>query len=468
MKRLTFILCVLCATTILSCTKQNSVQYTYQIPDSLIIDADTATIIPAYQKKIGDTKVVCYIIDSCRGKYDGKLVLLELHEVGNKNFTSRKVRVEKDSFVVEFKDVVGTSMVGIDVLDFSRPLQIFIEPNDVNKVWIDLSKSRGFNYFVYSDNKYNSINHAHNLDNQYYTEWLYDTKLKKNEYVNVVLQRYDSVVRQINQNDSCNIIAKTYFLENLKYYSYAMIQYYNSYSRDFLGDKIPFEYCITASDLNNVYGRLKIDPAWVLYLDSYDSRLTRDDSLNLECFSEEIFPLVKLSRLCGCLEKMLWKNTSENAADSIDDDFCVAAYKHYRNQALDVYTRKENSVYVEHIFDVEDEMLLSSIIQKYQGKRVVVDFWGTRCGWCVREIRANEAEKENDRVYLYITCPFWSSEEEWNKMINNIRGYHYFISNEEFKFILNEFDNKSGSLPFKIYYSADGKLEKTQIGYKPQ
>ena len=52
MKKLTFILCVLCATMILSCTKQNSAQYTYQIPDSLIIDADTATVIPAFQKEI--------------------------------------------------------------------------------------------------------------------------------------------------------------------------------------------------------------------------------------------------------------------------------------------------------------------------------------------------------------------------------------------------------------------------------
>ena len=467
MKKLLFTIGTLCAVLISSCTGQSdNTQYTYQIPDSLIIDADTATIIPDYQKKIGDTKVVCYIVDTISGKYDGESVLLELHEVGNKNITSRNVKVEKDSFVVEFKDVVGTSMVRIDVLDFSRPLQIFIEPNDVNKVWIDLSKSRGFNYFVYSDNNYNVINHAYNLDNQYYTEWLYDSKLEKEEFIEIVMQRYDSVANCIKLNDSCNNIVKTYFLENLKYYSYAMIQYYNRYSRDFLGDNIPFEYNMTASDLNNVYNRLKIDPVWVPYLDCDDSRLLGDDSLTLENLSKEMYPLVKLSRLCAYYEKMLWKGASEDAADSINDAFCIVAYKHYREQGIETYTRKENSVVVENILSKGDGMLLSSIIHKYQGKRIVVDFWGTRCGWCVTEIRSNEEKKENDVVYLYITCPFWSSEAEWNKMINNIRGYHYFISDEEFKLILNKFDNKSGSLPFKLYFSADGKLERSKIGAK--
>ena len=163
MKKLLFVIGTLCAVLISSCTGQSdNTQYTYLIPDSLIIDAATATIIPDYQKKIGDTKVICYIVDTISGKYNGEKVSVELYEVGNPIETYKTVYVERDSFVVDFPDMVGTSrcLCAIELDTLFVGFSIYIEPCKTNKVWIMPNHFGDNIHNIYSDNIYNSINHA--------------------------------------------------------------------------------------------------------------------------------------------------------------------------------------------------------------------------------------------------------------------------------------------------------------------
>ena len=43
-------------------------------------------------------------------------------------------------------------------------------------------------------------------------------------------------------------------------------------------------------------------------------------------------------------------------------------------------------------------------------------------------------------------------------------GYHYYVSDEAFSYMLAQYGNYNGGIPFKLYFSADGKLERSQIG----
>ena len=385
MKKLTFILCVLCATMILSCTKQNSAQYTFQIPDSLIIDADTATVIPAFQKEIGDAKVVCYIVDTCSRnyKYPAQIYLNEIcNTIGCRNdvFGVQLSTIEEDSFSIIFPELVGTGNISCSfaITDSTECyFRAYIEPGKINNIWVDITKPSEYSYNVYSDNIYNVLNN----------------KLGKSEDDN------------------------------------------------------------------------SLKPQWI---DLYDINVIRySEVLDSISESSDAYSLAQLARICCEFEKNLWKEAPEDAADFIGDDFCITAYKHYREQSILAHARAEG-VFQEDTPNVADEKLLSAILNKYKGKPIVVDFWGTYCGPCMLELKANEANKGVDTTYLYISCKYWGPVHEWNKIINKVKGHHYYITNESFDYILNSLENKRGAIPFKLYYSADGKLEKTQIGYKPQ
>ena len=466
MKRLTFILCVLCI-LISSCTKYGeNAQYTFQIPDSLIIDADTATVIPAYQKKIGDTKVVCYIVDTISGKYNGEKVSVELYEVGNPIETYKTVYVERDSFVVDFPDMVGTSrcLCAIELDTLFVGFSIYIEPCKTNKVWIMPNHFGDYIHNIYSDNIYNSINHANVFEgDRFFPEVAFAT-FNKYDFIDFVIHHKDSVVNNLkNASERIHPLV----IEKNKHELYLLIDAYNVFRKRFSGKEVPMEERIHSTELSDVFNKFDFNSTLLLY--SYHcEKFLANSSLNIESHSKDIISLSNLARLCAKYDKNLWEETNEDAADYIGDDFCIAAYKHYREQGIEAYTRSKNGVYIEEVPDVSNDSLLFAIKNKYGDRKIIIDFWGTNCGPCVSEIQLNEDKKDVEIAYIYITCPSWSPYPAWNRFINNTMGYHYYVSDETFSYMLAQYGNYNGGIPFKLYFSADGKLEKTQIGYKPQ
>ena len=101
-------------------------------------------------------------------------------------------------------------------------------------------------------------------------------------------------------------------------------------------------------------------------------------------------------------------------------------------------------------------------IEKHKDKPIVIDLWGVYCTPCMYEINLKENTKSEDINYVYITCPRWSPREKWETTIKDISGYHYYVSNEVFNFILDNYQTRS--IPFKLYFSKDGVLERTQVG----
>ena len=477
-----FFATLLCISTLLvSCTnKQDNANYTHHIPKSLIKEAQTSQTIPVFTKKIADTELICYLVDTCAGKLEGQVVEINVDEIGNPIatanaiFTIHESSIENDVFSLLIPDMAGTTRVTCTISNDSvwHCFYFYLEPGKTNKIWVDLTQTKDNQYIIYSNNAYNALNYIVNkVTFPYYrSPWSTPKEtfltMEKDAYINMVMHQHDSIMHCIAQ-DTLSKMTRSYFAENAKYNSYTLIRAYNHGKAYYSGKEVPTEQSITADQLAKSFLDLQFDGKWLLYIDAPDYACIEDDALDFSSYPKDVYSLTQLIKLCNKFEQELWKDAPEDAANFIKDDFCIAAYKQYRVECIQAHNRARG-VYTEDTPNVAIEQLLTAIVEQYQGKPLVVDFWGTYCAPCMLDLRQNESKKDEQTAYIYVTCPRWSPTTEWNKTINNIKGHHFYVSNEAFYYMIEQqADNKQGSIPFKIYYDKDGNVEKTIVGYNP-
>ena len=466
MKKFLFTIGTLCAVLISSCTNQG--KYTYQIPDSLIIDADTATIIPDYQKKIGDTKVVFYIVDTCSRNYKYP-AQITMREFGNPilpvydYLDLQLVKIENDSFSISFPEMVGTGNIScaFAITDSTAGyIDAYIEAGKTNNIWIDITKPYGQYgdlYAVYSDNAYNAINNAINKPIPYVRDWrgIPENKyvdLNKKEFIEMVMHQHDSIIECINKDSIASTI-RFYNVEYAKYETYRVIKEYNYLKKELCKREIAKHEYISSEELQKVFNELNFLPKSLFY--TYCNEFLNETSIDLKDYPADVYSMSQLARLCDKFDENLWKDAPEDAADFIGDEFYIAAYKHYRTQCIEAHKRAEG-VFAEDTPNVADAKLFSSMMQKYKGRPTIVYFWSAVDPYSLLDLRRNKDNQSADTTYVYIANS-WSSKSDWNKTINHIKGNHYFISNESFNYILKKFGNKHGMIPFKLYVDENGK-----------
>ncbi|AUC77387.1 TlpA family protein disulfide reductase [Olleya sp. Bg11-27] len=133
----------------------------------------------------------------------------------------------------------------------------------------------------------------------------------------------------------------------------------------------------------------------------------------------------------------------ENAKQEIKDpflsDYLTITAKRVKS------TQAKSTSNINTVEKAEGEELFEAMLKKFKGKVIYVDFWTTWCGACVAFIKETkllkEEMKDKDVVFLYISGESKKSPENtWRQVIADINGEHYWLTEEQWNYLLNKFN----------------------------
>ena len=117
--------------------------------------------------------------------------------------------------------------------------------------------------------------------------------------------------------------------------------------------------------------------------------------------------------------------------------------------------------------DVAPENILSTILDRYKGKTVLLDMWETWCGWCIKGHQEMAPYKEElrgkDIVFLYFASPS-SPFDQWMRSIETIPGEHYYLTEEQNDYLSEKIWGSTGVPKYAIYDARGNQLYK-QLGW---
>jgi thiol-disulfide isomerase/thioredoxin len=115
---------------------------------------------------------------------------------------------------------------------------------------------------------------------------------------------------------------------------------------------------------------------------------------------------------------------------------------------------------------VTADKIFDSIVAKYRGKVVYVDFWATWCGPCragIKEIGPLKEELKDENVaFVYITNET-SPEATYKNMIPTIKGEHYRLKQDEFNYLSAKF--QITGIPHYVLVDKEGKIVNPNLGF---
>ena len=152
----------------------------------------------------------------------------------------------------------------------------------------------------------------------------------------------------------------------------------------------------------------------------------------------------------GMVRELLFANNEDLKSQLASADNILAELKKSANQ---------NSTF--SIIDIDPKMsaeqILPTIINKYKGKAVLIDFWNTWCMPCRAAMSAIRPLKEQmtDVVYVYIADAS-SPVGKWGEMIKAISGVHVRLTEEQADALAELY--KFSGIPTYFVVNKEGKI----------
>ena len=196
------------------------------------------------------------------------------------------------------------------------------------------------------------------------------------------------------------------------------------------------------------------DAFWRAALDTYDKKAKEKNAYNVVL---RTIPQI-----------ISYDNIGEDQINSIAFEDCKAVVLDYKAEQKRIAEKLNNqqSVYYKKLDDVAPENILQTILDKYKGKVVLIDIWATWCGPCKAGHKAmapwKQELKGKDIQFIYITSST-SPLKTWQEMIKDIDGDHYYLTRDQYNYILNKFESQG--IPTYALYDAQGQQTFKNIGF---
>ncbi|MDU1890054.1 MAG: TlpA family protein disulfide reductase [Dysgonomonas sp.] len=136
------------------------------------------------------------------------------------------------------------------------------------------------------------------------------------------------------------------------------------------------------------------------------------------------------------------------------------------NERILQLDKKRHQTIVNPTPEVKKELLIETILSKYKGKVVFIDYWATWCGPCMSAMADMASMKtkmiNKDVVFVYIASES-SPKKRWQEVIPGIGGEHYYLTEKEWKYISEKFDIRG--VPTYQFYDKNGNLYEQVTGF---
>jgi thiol-disulfide isomerase/thioredoxin len=106
------------------------------------------------------------------------------------------------------------------------------------------------------------------------------------------------------------------------------------------------------------------------------------------------------------------------------------------------------------------EQTMDSIIARYKGKVVFVDFWATWCSPCLKAIHESEnvrKEFENKDVVFLFVADNSSPQNIWEQKIFEIKGEQYYLTQKAMSYVYKRYDFTT--VPHYLIFDKSGTLK---------
>lgn len=152
----------------------------------------------------------------------------------------------------------------------------------------------------------------------------------------------------------------------------------------------------------------------------------------------------------------------------MSDPYYLSRLTRMNNRLLETIeaNKKKKGYTVNESGEVKDEDLFYSIISKFKGKVILVDFWATWCGPCKMAMKQMKPMKKDlegkDIVYVFIAGEN-SPKETWDNMIPDIHGEHYRVTAAQWKYLSKQFSIQG--VPTYIIVDKEGAVIQKHTGF---